>query len=193
MGVEGCGEEEVREGREVRREVYPDGERDEQRPGEEEHLVPAEVPPGEPHGDEQHDARGDHARLRRGGNHRPTGPDAPPPDLLSEARSREASERSVERQAARRGAEARSRGEERLVGGGGRRGGSGMGTAERQAAGAGSPSLPPSLPPGVGASPAIVGGGGARAAVDPPAWLVSHRADFDCFGEREGGDQWMDG
>lgn len=55
------------------------------------------------------------------------------------------------------------------------------------------PSLPPSLPPGVGASPAIVGGGGARAAVDPPAWLVSHRADFDCFGEREGGDQWMDG
>jgi len=51
--------------------VDPDGKRDEERAGEEEHLVAAEVPAGQPHGDEEHDARRDHARLRRGRNHRP--------------------------------------------------------------------------------------------------------------------------
>jgi len=54
--------------------VDPDGERDEERAGEEEHLVSAEVPPRQPHGHEQHDARRDHARLRRGRNHRPARP-----------------------------------------------------------------------------------------------------------------------
>ena len=61
-------------GGEVGGEVDPDGERDEERAGEEEHLVSAEVPPRQPHGHEQHDARRDHARLRRGRNHRPARP-----------------------------------------------------------------------------------------------------------------------
>lgn len=56
----------MRNGEEIRGEVYSSEEKDEENAAEEEHFGAAEMPPGEAHGDEENNRRGQDAELGRG-------------------------------------------------------------------------------------------------------------------------------